>query len=214
MIHGLEIKVCGLKYAGNAMEVAMLRPDYMGFIFFPGSPRFIPPESEDFIAGLPEGIRKTGVFVDQSPDEILSKTKHCKLDFVQLHGQESPELCLKIKEYGAGVIKAFGVAAEKDLVAVRPYHKVCDYFLFDTRTKGFGGSGTKFNWKILEEQGVDKPFFIGGGIGLDDADHFTRCIIKNLRGVDINSRFEIKPGLKDTEKVGLFMEKIRRKHVL
>lgn len=194
----MKIKICGLR--DNFLEVAALKPDFLGLIFYEKSPRFVPQNVDNQLKQKIFGSQKVGVFVNESEEKILKIIKEFNLDFVQLHGNETPDFCEKIREK-IPVIKAFGVSSKEDLYAAPKYYQSVDYLLFDTKTSGFGGSGRKFDWSILNEEEIQKPFLLSGGIDLDVLDEIKALKIKNLVGVDLNSRFEISPTLKDIEKL-------------
>ena len=196
----MKLKVCGMKYTDNIREVAKLSPDFMGFIFYKDSKRFV---GDDFV--MPEissAIKKVGVFVNDSIENIITNVRMYKLDYVQLHGNESPEFCKKVGEK-ARVIKAFGLPCHSErseesdfsFSFLNEYENYCEYFLFDTRTHVYGGTGKKFDWKILERYKGKTPFFLSGGI--DSAETGNT----NPFAIDVNSKFEIEPGLKDITKL-------------
>ncbi|MCW3804380.1 phosphoribosylanthranilate isomerase [Plebeiibacterium marinum] len=194
----------------NIDDVAALHPDYMGFIFYGKSPRYIGESySPDNIYHLSDKVKKTGVFVNASEQEISNAVARFELDAVQLHGNESFELCLMVKQMGVEVIKAFQVDEEFDFSVLRPYTEVCDFYLFDTKTKAFGGSGHKFDWTILSRYDNNKPIFLSGGISKDDVKDIMGLTNLNIYAVDINSRFEIEPALKDVDKVSAFINEIK-----
>ena len=206
----LKIKVCGLTDPGNVQEIAETSPDYMGFIFYPGSLRFIggkPPHS--LFRNVPSHIMKTGVFVNEEIQILIDAVKLYRLDLVQLHGIESAEYCNYLKNEGLTIIKSFGINNGSDFKIPEPYIDVCDYFLFDTRTESYGGSGQKFDWVRIKEYHHDKPFFLGGGIGPGDATLIKQLNHPQLFAVDINSRFEITPGIKEPKKVRDFIKEIK-----
>ncbi|KQB42140.1 N-(5'-phosphoribosyl)anthranilate isomerase [Flavobacterium daejeonense] len=189
-----------MKYPDNMLEVGTLLPDYMGFIFWEKSARFF----DGSIPTLPDSIKKVGVFVNENIENILDKIEKYNLQAVQLHGKESVEFCLNLKTQLASsieIIKVFSVADDFDFAALAPFENVCDYFLFDTKGKLPGGNGTTFDWKVLEKYPSKKPFFLSGGIGLDEMDAVNEILKTNLPvyAIDVNSKFEIEPGLKNTE---------------
>jgi len=205
----MKIKVCGLTDAGNAKGIAASSPDFMGFIFYRGSKRYVgecPPGS---LFDIPGQIMKIGVFVNEELSIVIGKMKLWGLDLVQLHGGETPGYCYSLKAAGIRIIKAFGLDDSSDFDKPEKYTDVSDYFLFDTRTRLSGGSGVKFQWKKLEEYRLDKPFFLGGGIGPEDAGAIRKIQHENLFAIDINSRFETRPGIKDVEKVKNFINEIK-----
>ena len=186
-----------MKYPDNILELSRLAIDYMGFIFYEKSPRWVGNLSPEILKTLPQNIQKVGVFVNPSETEILEKTEKYDLQVVQLHGSESPQCCRFIKNHGIKIIKAFSINNETDLETINSYTEVCDYFLFDTKTPQYGGSGQKFDWKILEKYTGKIPFFLSGGIGLEDIPTIKQIQHKQLYGIDLNSRLEVRPGLKD-----------------
>jgi len=205
----LKIKVCGLNEPANITEIARLFPDFMGFMFYRGSKRFIGSQPSSLFVTKPPGILRTGVFVDSDLTGILNSIADYSLDAVQLHGNEDPSYCLKAKETGKIIIKAIEINNNLSFSSLKPFIKSCDYFLFDTGTGGKGGSGKKFDWGRLNDYELGKPFFISGGIGPDDAPAIKRINHSCLFGVDVNSCFEISPGIKDVEKVKKFISEIK-----
>ncbi len=194
----------------NIISVAELAPDYMGFIFYEKSPRFVCDNC--FVQDLrnSKNIRKTGVFVNAGKDFIQQRISSFDLQAVQLHGNESPTYCAEIKKEGLEVIKAFQVDEEFDFDVLRAYEGVCDYYLLDTRTKKYGGSGEKFNWDLLAKYDNHKPLFLSGGITVDDVQDILNLKCLNIYAVDINSRFEIEPALKDVTLIADFIQKIKK----
>lgn len=197
------VKVCGMRDAENIRQLETLGIDWMGMIFWPKSKRYVsmPP------VYLPQHVRKVGVFVDASLDAIRQHVEDYQLDIVQLHGQESPETLKALKPLT--LIKAFNIATPEDLQKTEPYEGLADYFLFDTKGKSVGGNGEKFDWSVLDSYQGETPFLLSGGIGSEDAQdvktfHHPKCI-----GIDLNSRFETEPGLKDITKLKQFLEAIR-----
>lgn len=205
----MKLKICGMKYPDNILEVGSLLPDYMGFIFWDKSARYF----DGTLPTLPKRIKKTGVFVNANVEEIIEKVTKYDLQAVQLHGHESIAFCQELKNTLAKsieIIKVFSVDSEFDFNQLEPYETVCDYFLFDTKGKLPGGNGTTFDWKVLEQYPSQKPFFLSGGIGLDEID-LVKQILKTdlpIYAIDVNSKFEIEAGLKDKEKLDRFKQKI------
>jgi phosphoribosylanthranilate isomerase len=199
----LNIKVCGMRDPENIARVSELRPDYLGFIFYPGSSRFVGENPGDLFARIPaaDGIVRTGVFVDQPTGMILDYARRFQLGAVQLHGSESPDICRVLQENGLEVIKAFGMDPAFDLTQLEEYDPVCDFFLFDTRTSRHGGSGRTFDWGILQDYSLDKPFFLSGGLGPENIGDLYKVPGGGLYAVDLNSRFETGPAMKDIEKL-------------
>lgn len=196
----MKIKICGMKYPENILEVGALLPDYMGFIFWEKSARYF----DGIIPELPKSIKKVGVFVNAPLNEILEKIKTHNLQAVQLHGDESVEFCESLKKNTPkliDVIKVFPILDTFDFGILNSYEKVCDFFLFDTKGKLPGGNGTTFDWKVLEQYPSTKPFFLSGGIGIEELDSINEILKTNLPiyAIDVNSKFEIEPGLKNIQ---------------
>lgn len=206
----VKLKICGMKFPENIAAVAALQPDYLGFIFYPGSKRFVDALDPQVLANLKD-IRKTGVFVNGSLKEIAEMVALYNLQALQLHGQESPAFMAALRKQHPDLelIKAFGVAEDFDFAELTPYQGLTDYFLFDTKTPEHGGSGQKFNWALLARYTLDTPYFLSGGIDIDTAEALIGIQDPRLHAVDVNSRFESAPGLKDIDKLIDFKEKIR-----
>jgi len=194
----------------NIAEVVKASPDFIGFVFYPKSKRFVGtvPDPE-VLKAVPAKVRKVGVFVNEKPEVIQQAIKDWNLDVVQLHGQETPEDCLLMKQSGTIVFKAFSVDKLFDFSVLYAFRRNCDYFLFDTKGHLPGGTGHKFNWQLLENYLLDVPFFLSGGIGPDDVQAILEYSHPQLFGIDINSAFEISPALKDAEKVKQFIGRIK-----
>ena len=206
----IKVKVCGMSDPLNIKVVAEAGPDIMGFIFYPDSPRYVGENpGRSLFQNVPETIEKTGVFVNADSDRVIDAALDYKLDIIQLHGVESPGYCSFLKAVGLKIIKTFSITDEFDFEMLRPYAHSSDYFLFDTQTTLFGGSGKKFNWDILKGYELDKPFFLSGGIGPEDTAEIFSIKNRGLYGVDINSRFEISPGVKDAGLVASFIDKVK-----
>ena len=202
-----KVKVCGMREAENIREVEALGIDLMGFIFWPKSSRYVSQRP----AYLPTQCKRVGVFVDASIEEIMQKVQDYALDAIQLHGHESPD---DIRQLGSvcgdsiATIKAFNIATTEDLKATELYEGTANYFLFDTKGKSVGGNGEKFDWSVLEAYHGDTPFLLSGGIGSDDAErvkafHHPKCI-----GIDLNSKFEDEPALKNIQELKKFIEQL------
>ena len=203
----IKLKVCGMKLENNISEISELNPDFMGFIFWPKSKRFFNEKS----IRISNKINKVGVFVNQDYDFIIDKINNFELDFVQLHGEEDYQFCKKIKTQ-CKLIKVFNIGADFDFEILNSFESVCDYFLFDTKGDSYGGNGIKFDWKLLKKYPSKKPFLLSGGIDLKD---FTEILeIKELKiplvGIDINSKFEYEPGLKNIKKVEELLKKMKK----
>ena len=192
------IKVCGLR--DNFQEVTALKPDFAGMIFYEKSPRSVGLNDGGILRQKVPNVKKVGVFVNASEDYIFDNVLKYNLDFVQLHGGETAAFCEKIRQK-VPVIKAFGISSKEDLAIAQNYAQKVDYLLFDTKTKGYGGSGVKFDWEILKDVVFETPFFLSGGISLESLPEIKALKINNLAGVDLNSRFELSPAKKDIEKL-------------
>jgi phosphoribosylanthranilate isomerase len=204
------IKICGMREPANILAAAQLKPDFIGFIFYKGSSRYAGSDLDpEILSNLPAYIRKTGVFVNSDINEIQDTVAKFSLDAVQLHGNESPELCASIKISGLHVIKAFNISESMDPKIFRDFIHSTDYFLFDAKSAKFGGSGQKFNWRLLDGNDPGHPFFLSGGIGPQDIDNIAAISNHSFQGIDLNSRFEIKPGLKDIEKLKNFINELK-----
>ncbi|MGI0105695.1 phosphoribosylanthranilate isomerase [Salinimicrobium sp. WS361] len=211
----LKLKICGMREPQNMSSIAALQPDYLGLIFFKGSPRNVVGE----IFQGDQKIKKTGVFVNASEEEILEKIKKYQLSALQLHGEESPEFITNLKQKISEeieLIKVFSIGNEFDFGKLQPYEDVVDYFLFDTLGKSKGGNGIRFNWEVLQDYPSTTPFFLSGGIGPDDT-----AAVKELYhtfqkrqkedlfyGIDVNSKFETAPAVKDAEALKTFRERL------
>jgi phosphoribosylanthranilate isomerase len=203
----VRLKICGMKYLDNILEVAALLPEYMGFIFWEKSARYF----DGPMPELSKSIKKVGVFVNEKSDIILDKVAQYDLQAIQLHGQESVAFCLELKNklgVSIEIIKVFSADETFDFSLLKPYEGVCDFFLFDTKGKLPGGNGTTFDWKILEKYPSNKPFFLSGGIGIDEIASVNEILNTHLPlyAIDVNSKFEIEPGLKNSS----LLEKIKK----
>ncbi len=195
----------------NIGELVTLMPDYMGFIFYEKSPRNIGEAIPEAIRKLVlSEIKKTGVFVNMPADRISEKAKKSRLQAIQLHGNELPDQCYKLKRQGLEVIKAFQIGSGFDFFRTVAYAECCNYFLFDTLSTAHGGTGYKFDWNILGRYQLNIPFFLSGGIGIDDIQEIEGLDHPMLYGVDLNSKFETKPGIKDIQLLKTFFNTIRK----
>lgn len=209
----LKLKVCGMRLAANIAAVAELQPDYLGFIFYEKSPRVISEVSAELIKYIPAEIKTVGVFVNEDIETVKQKISSLKLKAVQLHGSESPEYvaALKLSFPNVEVIKAFGIDEDFDFSVLEAYLSAADYFLFDTKTKAHGGSGKTFNWSVLDRYTYNKPYFLSGGIDLEHTTAIKNINDDRLYALDINSRFETEPGLKDAAKIKEFIKEMSTK---
>jgi phosphoribosylanthranilate isomerase len=206
----LKIKVCGMRETSNIRELLVHNPDFIGFILYPGSGRFLGKDYK-LEVDIPKNINKVGVFVNALIKDVVNWKICLDLDFVQLHGTEAPEYCKEIQDMGLKIIKAFGIDQDFDFAILDDYMPYCDYFLFDTKTPVHGGSGLKYDWQLINNYKLEKPFFLSGGIKPEDAEAI--CSIKNnkLYAIDINSGFEIAPAVKDIQRIVPFIHSIRTK---
>ncbi|OBQ54652.1 N-(5'-phosphoribosyl)anthranilate isomerase [Tamlana sp. s12] len=216
---GLLLKICGMKYSDNIEEVAALQPDYLGFIFYEDSARNF---DESSIPEIPSEIKKTGVFVNAEINFVIEKVTTLGLQAVQLHGHESPEYCdtLRHTQYilddvllkKPEIIKVFSIKDSFNFEELKPYETVCDYFLFDTKGKLPGGNGYTFDWNVLNDYPSTKPFFLSGGIGPNQVEDVKKFIespaSKYCYALDVNSKFEIEPGLKNIELLKEFIKSL------
>jgi phosphoribosylanthranilate isomerase len=208
---GVRIKVCGMNK--NTTEVATLKPDYLGFIFWGPSKRYF----EESMPSIPHSIKKVGVFVDATILEITEKAKLYGLLLVQLHGKETPAFCDELKKAipQLKIIKVFAIKGDFDFSQLKHFEDVCDYYLFDTKGKLPGGNGYSFNWKVLKNYPSTKPYFLSGGIGLEEIESI-KSFMKRPESlycevIDVNSKFEDEPGLKNIEKLKKFKEALSTK---
>ncbi len=206
----IKIKVCGMTQAGNVKELTQLNPDYIGFIFYPASKRYIGEHiPTEILEIIPATIKKVGVFVNVPLEEIKHIIRTNQLDGVQLHGEESIQYCRSIKETGVFLIKTFGIGDQLNQDLMAPYTTVADYFLFDKSSADYGGTGKKFNWDLLKQYTLAKPVILSGGISPEDMDQLNTLHYKWIHGIDLNSRFENSPGIKNIEHLRKFFEKVR-----
>jgi len=212
----MRIKVCGMTSTEQVLQLDEMGVEFAGFIFYPKSPRyvykFMPKPEVKKIKG--KGINKVGVFVNATVEEVLQTVDDCGLHLVQLHGDETPKYCEKIANY-VGVVKAFRLREEDNVLwKVKDYMDIADMFLFDTEGAGYGGTGKQFDWNILRGLAIRKPFFLSGGIGPDDAEKLAQFakepVAKDLFSIDVNSKFEITPGIKDMEALTKFIPLVKQ----
>ena len=203
----MKIKVCGMTEAENLKTVLEYKPDFFGFIFYEKSPRNI--TDKQVLQVAINDTKKVGVFVNENIDEVNKLAIAYKLDSVQLHGDESPEYCDELKNSGTNVIKVFPIDEQFSFDLLKPYTAFVDYFLFDTKGTKRGGNGTRFDWGILDKYVLDIPFFLSGGITVDDVEEIRGLKHPQLHAVDINSGFEISPGIKNAELVAMFTKQIK-----
>lgn len=201
----MMIKVCGMRETDNIRDVEALGIDVMGFIFWPKSSRYVS-QRPDY---LPKRVKRVGVFVDEDPEQVKQLAGDYGLDYIQLHGQESPSYIFQLG--GLHIIKAFNISTVEDLLQTQPYEGLVDGFLFDAKGKSVGGNGEKFNWDVLDAYDGETPFLLGGGIGPDDVERVHAFRHPKCIGIDLNSRFELSPGLKDIAKLKEFIYNLKEK---
>lgn len=222
------IKVCGMRDPENIRQVATTGIDWMGFIFYAKSPRrFGSVDSGQLtddslkktdsnhssnyqLSTINRQLKKVGVFVNATPEYMMETANLYKLDYLQLHGNESPDTCYTLQKRGYAIIKAFSIASIDDLVSTTEYEGRADYFLFDTKCNGYGGSGKQFDWSILASYNGNTPFLLSGGINPNSVDAIINFKHPRLAGIDLNSGFEIEPGMKDADKIKTFIDKIKK----
>ena len=192
----MKLKVCGMRDSENILGVSEIGPDYLGFIFFPKSPRYACDLDPNVLTLIPKTIQKTGVFVNSEYEDIMSVVTKYGLDAVQLHGDETPELVAKLKQRGLTVIKVFRILDELP-ENLEKYDQLADFFLFDTKAAIYGGTGHHFNWSVLEGYPYETSYFLSGGLKIEDIELIKSMDLPKLVGLDVNSKFEIEPGLKD-----------------
>jgi phosphoribosylanthranilate isomerase len=202
----IELKVCGMRDPENIQEVAALRPDYMGFIFYEKSPRYVGPDF--IIPTLPVTVKLVGVFVNAHLDHMVSMVKHHGLDFVQLHGYEPVSLVAELRALGIRTFKVFSVDESFDFSVVEPYDKYADYFLFDTKGQHYGGNARQFDWSLLHKYNQRVPFLLSGGLNSENVGEIGQLQEMNLHALDINSGVEISTGIKNPAKVKAIKELI------
>ena len=208
-----KIKICGLRDRENIEEVLALQPDYIGFIFHPTSQRFVGSALDaTWVATLKE-VNTTGVFVNAAPDQVTATIDRYGFRAVQLHGNETPAYCAALRKTGVAVIKAFGIDERFDWQRVTEYEDAADFFLFDTQSKQHGGTGIRFNWKLLDGYTGNKPFFLSGGIGPENIREAFTMNDTRLYALDLNSKFETAPGLKNSQLLKQTLQTLNDEHI-
>lgn len=205
----MYIKVCGMREPENIRNVETLDVYCLGFIFYVQSPRYVPDKDEYIEAIRNCKKNKAGVFVNESLEYILEKAKLFRLQFIQLHGNETTGLCNELRQCGYFVIKAFSVASANDVFQTENYRNVCDFFLFDTKTPIYGGSGARFDWSLLNVYQGKTPFLLSGGLDSGSVEDIKRLKHPQFAGIDLNSGFEISPAMKDVVKIKDFILECR-----
>ncbi len=207
----MQIKICGMKVAENIEEIGNLQPDFMGFIFYKNSTRFVGDNfSTDVLESIPKAIKKVAVFVNESSEIIETIYKIHRFDFVQLHGDETPGFCQELKAKNIHIIKAFAVHEDFNFTILSNYQNFCDLFLFDTKGEKYGGTGQSFDWNLLQKYDLNKPFFLSGGIGLNNIKFALRFQHPMFYGLDLNSRLETAAGIKSTTITQKIIKTIRK----
>jgi phosphoribosylanthranilate isomerase len=201
----MKVKVCGMRDTENIRGLLALNPDFVGFIFYDKSPRFVGDKlDEELVRSFPKNVKKVGVFVNATQATIIEKVRKYGLDYVQLHGEELPNFCRDLQLKGINVIKAFAVSEGFNFMMLNNYKPWCDFFLFDTKGENKGGNGLTFDWSILNRYDNEKPFILAGGIDSQNIEEVIKLKEeRKLRmiGIDVNSKFEVAPALKDLDKV-------------
>jgi phosphoribosylanthranilate isomerase len=205
----MKIKVCGLRDVDNIKAVTALKPDYVGFICYDRSPRFVSDIAVADLDNLSADIYKTAVLVNESKEKVEELISNYRFNAIQLHGNESPEFANSFRDRVV-VFKAFGLNEDFDFSQLNNYVNKVDYFLFDTKTVIHGGSGKTFNWAILNNYKLDVPFFLSGGLSLDNLAEVKNITHPQFYGVDLNSKFETAPGVKDIEKLKQAFDMIKQ----
>jgi phosphoribosylanthranilate isomerase len=206
----MKTKICGLREKQNILDLAELHPQWMGFIFAQTSPRYFNTAKEPAdLRSLPASIKKVGVFVNETAEAVKITVQQHNLRAIQLHGNETPEYCASLQSTGIEIIKAFSVDDDFDFSITKSYASFVDYFLFDTKGKQAGGNGIAFNWNILQSNRFSKPFLLSGGISPEHSEAIKNFSHPDCIGIDINSRFEISPGLKDVSAIRSFLQHIQ-----
>ncbi len=201
----IKIKICGMRDLQNIEKIARLSPDFMGFIFYEKSPRNV----THTLPKISQSVQKVGVFVNADLNFIREKIKNYHLQVVQLHGKETPQFCNEIQKLGVKVWKVFNVDNHFNFDRVKPYVSCCEYFVFDAKGKAYGGNGIKFNWDNLKKYTEKIPFLLSGGVSLQDIETLKYFRHAQMVGVDVNSKFEISPAVKDRYKLEIFIRKLR-----
>ncbi|MEC4112953.1 phosphoribosylanthranilate isomerase [Myroides pelagicus] len=205
-----QVKICGMKDPENIKQLCKLPIDYIGLIFYPKSKRYIGHIEETILDSIPTSVKKVGVFVNEKTEEVLHKKKNYKLDYIQLHGNETVNDCALYKTNGINVIKAFSIGKNEDLEQTLAYSPYCDAFIFDTPTPTFGGSGKVFNWNLLNEYQGNTPYLLSGGLGIHNIQEAMNIQDNRLIGYDINSQIEQEHYLKNITLATQLVQKIKK----
>jgi len=208
----MKLKVCGLKNPKNIEQISKLDVDFMGFIFFEQSKRFVGKSlNRSMLNEISKHIKKVAVFVNERSEDVLWTLKDYEysFDYIQCHGDETPDYCKDLRNLGFGIIKAFQIDEEFNFDQLEAYKDAVDYYLFDTSSKHYGGSGQKFNWSLLKKYKGNKPFFLSGGIKPEDVSQVQNVAHPQLFAIDMNSGFEDEPGLKNSNLIETFSEELK-----
>lgn len=204
-----KIKICGMTDIDNISRILFLEPDYLGFIFYPKSPRYVRGKLKpDLLSIIPDDVKRVGVFVNNTEAEIRQTANTYGLNVIQLHGDEKPTVCKRLREEGYEVIKAFNIATAQDFEQVWAYNDYVDYYLFDSKTTGRGGSGQDFDWQLILRQPIRKPWILSGGIGPENIEAASQT---GATIIDLNSRFELSPGIKNYDTLHEAISRIKNK---
>ncbi len=209
----MKLKVCGMKYPQNIEDVALLNPDFMGFIFYSGSQRCADYQRlKNDIQSLDQGIKRVGVFVNQVIPEVITICDELELDYAQLHGDESLNFMTELKQSGVKIIKVFHIDESFNWNKCKKFVGLSDYFLFDTVCSNYGGSGKQFDWELIKEYKENLPFLLSGGIDLEHLSYIKELQFPYLAGIDVNSRFEFTPGIKDLKKLQILKNELTNEY--
>ncbi len=204
----VKIKICGMTDIDNISSMLFLEPDYLGFIFYPKSPRYVVGKLQPEMLGIiPDTVRRVGVFVNSNVAEIMQYASQYGLRTIQLHGSEPPAMCARLRDAGFEVIKVFSISSAADFEHVHEYSDVVDYYLFDTKTENYGGSGIAFEWQLILRQPIRKPWFLSGGNG---PNNLVQAGQSGAYAIDLNSRFETSPGIKDYDLLSKAIGELRK----
>jgi phosphoribosylanthranilate isomerase len=210
----MKVKVCGMREAENLEQLLALNPDFVGFIFYDKSPRFVGEELDKFDwSKFPKKVKKVGVFVNARTEYVIQMVRKYNLDLVQLHGKEMPDYCKVLRLRGVNIIKAFSIDANFSFSQLNNYKPYIDYFLFDTKGENYGGNGITFDWSVLTKYVSDKPYFLSGGIDLNNTESALDIEPKPF-SLDVNSKFEISPAVKNIEMLAELMDKVKNQQLV
>lgn len=213
----MRVKVCGMTDLEQIRQLDAMGVDFAGFIFYPKSPRYaVRHLSGEQLKKARLRLGKVGIFVNATYDEVMKQVDSYGLDMVQLHGDETPRFCEQLANY-ITVIKVFRLGEDDPIDwIIRPYQDYCDMFLFDTEGAGYGGTGKKFNWNVLKAAHIEKLFFLSGGIEPADVeklkDFAKEPVARKMFSIDINSKFELSPGVKDLKKIRAMLDGLKQNH--